>query len=114
MWCADGFRVETSSRLVVLPAEIRIKTYRLVFALDGSIVIDDLHPEDYVNDKKAGRATRTSFETKDLTEVSCPRMTRIHNQQCTFTDPQWEKCQNFVCLPASFHVGGTVPRIACY
>lgn len=97
-----SFGVETSSRLVGLPAEIRIKIYRLVFAPDGSIVIDDLHPEDYVNDKKAGRATRTSYKTKDHTEVSCPRMTGMYNQQCTFTDPQWKNAKTSYAFQPHF------------
>lgn len=38
----------------------------------GFVIVQDLHPEEWQAEEEAGHATRTSYETKDHTELACP------------------------------------------
>ena len=37
----------------------------------GCVIVEDLHPEEWQAEEEAGHATRTSYKTKDHTEMAC-------------------------------------------
>ena len=37
----------------------------------GCVIVQDLHPEEWQAEEEAGHATRTSYQTKDHTEMTC-------------------------------------------